>query len=174
MIEILYYSGIYMEIRCLIESDLESLAKLYEQFWGEKSSLEMMQKTFRRLKTNPDYIFFVAEQSGHIAGAVMGIICEELYGDCRPFMVIEDVVVDWANRHEGIGSALIREIENYADSLNCNYIIFVTESERTDAIRFYQSLGYFPDAYRGFKKRLGSQTKKHVPPSVPPVGKEIS
>ena len=37
---------------------------------------------------------------------------------------------------------------------NPNYIIFVTESERTDALRFYESLGYKSDAYKGFKKRL--------------------
>jgi prepilin-type N-terminal cleavage/methylation domain-containing protein len=30
----------------------------------------------------------------------------------------------------------------------------VTESERTDAQRFYESLGYEPDTYKGFKKRL--------------------
>ena len=152
-----------MGIRALQETDLEELAELYVQFWGETSCLEKMQKTFRRLNENPDYIFLVAEHKGHIAGSLMGIICEELYGDCRPFLVIEDVIVDRNFRHTGIGSALIRKIENCAISRNCNYIIFVTESERTEAQPFYQSLGYSPDAYRGFKKRLGKQTGKTLP-----------
>jgi len=153
-----------MGIRELRETDLEALAELYVQFWGEMSSIERMQKTFRRLKDNPDYIFLVAEHKGHIAGSLMGIICEELYGECRPFLVIEDVIVDRLSRHKGIGSALMRNIETYAISRNCNYIIFVTESERTDALPFYTSLGYSPDAYRGFKKRLGRQTEKSLPP----------
>jgi ribosomal protein S18 acetylase RimI-like enzyme len=152
-----------MGIRTLKESDLASLAELYIQFWGEASSLEKMQETFRRLKENPDYIFLVAEHKGHIAGSLMGIICEELYGECRPFLVIEDVIVDNESRHKGIGSALIRKIENCAISRNCNYIIFVTESERTDALPFYESLGYSPDAYRGFKKRLGRQAERSLP-----------
>jgi len=105
----------------------------------------------------------VAEHKGHIAGSLMGIICEELYGECRPFLVIEDVIVDNESRHKGIGSALIRKIENCAISRNCNYIIFVTESERTDALPFYESLGYSPDAYRGFKKRLGRQAERSLP-----------
>ena len=148
-----------MRIRELIQSDLGSLAELYEQFWGEKSSVEKMQRTYKRLKANTNYIFLVAEQKGHLSGALMGIICEELYGDCRPFLVIEDVIVDKAYRHTGIGTALMREIENRAVFHNCNYIIFVTESERTDAVQFYQSLGYSTDTYKGFKKRLCIETK---------------
>ncbi len=46
------------------------------------------------------------------------------------------------------------ELERLATELNCGYVIFVTEVERTDAQRFYESLGYKPDAYKGFKKRL--------------------
>jgi hypothetical protein len=33
----------------------------------------------------------------------MGILCEELYGQCRPFMAVEDVIVDQAHRRRGIG-----------------------------------------------------------------------
>lgn len=69
-------------------------------------------------------------------------------------MVVEDVIVDKAHRRMGIGSALMRELEQRAADAGCSYIIFVTESERTDAHRFSESLGYKSDASRGFKKRL--------------------
>jgi ribosomal protein S18 acetylase RimI-like enzyme len=49
---------------------------------------------------------------------------------------------------------LMDELEKMAVDSDCGYVIFVTEVERTDAQRFYESLGYKPDAYRGFKKRL--------------------
>lgn len=136
------------------------------QFWNEESSLVRMQETFARLRNDPDYVFLVAEVDDEIAGSLMGIICEELYGECRPFLVIEDVIVDREFRQQGIGSALIREIESYAVSRNCNYIIFVSELERTDAVPFYRSLGYAPDSYRGFKKRLGAQGKRSLPPPL--------
>ncbi len=143
-----------MEIRKLIEDDLVSLAVLYQQFWGEVSSLEKMRTTFQRLKKNPDYIFLVAEKQNRLVGSAMGIICEELYGDCKPFMVVEDVIVDKHHRRLGIASSLMKELERCAAKHNCSYIIFVTESERTEAHRFYESLGYKSDAYKGFKKRL--------------------
>jgi len=138
----------------LTEADLPALAGLYKQFWGEDSCLEKMQATFRRLKDRPDYIFLAAKAEGRLVGSVLGIVCEELYGACVPFMVVEDVIVDAEWRRKGIGSALMCELERLATELNCGYVIFVTEVERTDAQRFYESLGYKPDAYKGFKKRL--------------------
>lgn len=148
-----------MEIRKLIEDDLVSLAVLYQQFWDEVSSLEKMRATFQRLKRNPNYILLVADQQNNLVGSVMGIICEELYGDCKPFMVVEDVIVDKRQRRLGIASSLMKELERCASENNCNYIIFVTESERTEAHRFYESIGYKSDAYKGFKKRLKTANK---------------
>jgi GNAT superfamily N-acetyltransferase len=143
-----------VEVRRLVEEDLAGLAGLYKQFWGEDSSPEKMRATFERLKANPNCIFLVAEHEGRMAGSVMGIVCDELYGECRPFMVIEDVIVDEDHRRLGVGSALMRGLERLAAESGCAYIIFVTENERTDAHRFYESLGYKSDAYKGFKKRL--------------------
>jgi GNAT superfamily N-acetyltransferase len=151
-----------MKIRKLTENDLEGLAALYKQFWGESSSLEKMQVIFQRLKKNPNYILLGADQQNHLVGSAMGIICEELYGDCRPFIVVEDVIVDKHQRRLGIGSSLMRQLEGYAVKHNCNYIIFVTESERSEAHRFYESLGYKSDAYKGFKKRLNKSQKIHL------------
>ena len=143
-----------MEIGRLTEADLPALAGLYKQFWDEESCLKRMQATFRRLKDDPDYIFLAARSDSGLLGSVMGIVCEELYGGCIPFMVVEDVIVDRDRRREGIGSALMCELEKYAVERNCGYILFVTESERIDAQRFYESLGYKPEAHKGFKKRL--------------------
>ena len=69
-------------------------------------------------------------------------------------MVIEDVVVDKNHRRAGIGTALMLKLESIAKERNCSYIIFVTESDRVEAHRFYQSLGYKLDEHKGFKKRL--------------------
>jgi ribosomal protein S18 acetylase RimI-like enzyme len=124
----------------LTEGDLQALAGLYKQFWGEESSLEKMRVTFRRLAMNPNYIFLGAKQDGHLVGSAMGIVCEELYGECKPFMVIEDVIVDENYRCAGIGSTLMRELEKFAAERECGYILFVTETDRNDAIRFYESL----------------------------------
>jgi GNAT superfamily N-acetyltransferase len=143
-----------MTIRPLKTSDLPALARLYRQFWGETSCLKRMTSAFERLAENPDYIFLAADAGDGIAGAVTGIVCHELYGQCRPFMVVEDVIVDRDHRRRGIASDLMRTVERTAIARGCSHIIFVTEAGRTDAHRFYQSLGYRADTHKGFKKRL--------------------
>ncbi len=143
-----------MEIQRLQEKDLASLSELFQQFWGENSSLEKMSSTFKRLKTNPAYILLAAKQNDTLAGFAMGIICEELYGDCKPFMIIEDLIVDKNQRRNGTGAALMGGLEEFATGHDCCQIIFVTESDRTEAHRFYRSSGYEFEPYKGFKKRI--------------------
>ncbi|MBA7487340.1 hypothetical protein ES707_22903 [subsurface metagenome] len=69
-------------------------------------------------------------------------------------MVIEDVIVDKNRRRKGVGSVLMSTLEQRAVERHCCQVIFVTEADRTEAHRFYASLGYDPDAYKGFKKQL--------------------
>ena len=144
------------EIIELVESDLESLAGLYKQFWDEESDVEKMRPTFQRLSDNSDYIFLGAKCDDELVGSVMGVVCEELYGQCLPFMVVEDLVVDKNHRRQGVGSTIMRELEQRAINRGCSFILLVTEQNRTTAHRFYESLGYSQDKYKGFKKRLGN------------------
>ena len=143
-----------MDISKLTEHDLPSLADLFRQFWGKNSSLEKMRATFTRLASNPSYILLTAKQDDRLVGFAMGIICEELYGDCKPFMVIEDLIVDKKQRRNGAGSALMQELEKCAIVHDCCQILFVTEEDRSEAHQFYGSLGYKFEPYKGFKKRI--------------------
>ena len=143
-----------MEIRNLALKDLEQIDKLYYQFWQENSDMEKMKKMFRELETNSNYIFLAAEEEGIVAGTVMGIICYELYGDCRPFMLLEDLVVDRRFRKRGIGKALVKKLEEEAEKRGCSQIMFITEAERKDAVSFYESLDYDSGKNTGFKKKI--------------------
>lgn len=143
-----------MKIEPLTMKDLPSLSDLFYQFWGETSSIEKMQTTYSKMAENPAYILIAAKQDSQVVGFVMGIICEELYGDCRPFMVIEDMIVDKNQRRSGVGAALIREMEKNAVENDCYQVILITEADRTDAVTFYGKLGYNFEPYKGFKKRI--------------------
>lgn len=145
-----------MIITRFTEKDLSSLGNLFTQFWGESSQIEKMRISYQKISDNPSYILLAAKQEDDLVGFGMGIICEELYGDCKPFMVIEDLIVDKNQRRSGIGSDLIQELEKQAIANNCCQIIFVTETDRSDAQRFYKSLGYKSEPYKGFKKKIES------------------
>ena len=148
------------EIEKLTGNDLVALADLFRQFWGEASSLEKMRATFTTVVANPAYILLAAKQHGRLTGFAMGIVCQDLYGDCRPFMVIEDLIVDQNHRQTGVGTALLKKLEECAANQNCGQIIFVTEANRQDALQFYQSSWYPFEPYKGFKKRLTRTSPK--------------
>jgi ribosomal protein S18 acetylase RimI-like enzyme len=143
-----------MKIRKLLPGDLGALARLYKQFWGEEPSLDKMKARFEELAANPKYIILCATINEVVVGSVMGIVCDELYGECRPFLLMENLVVDAGFRRHGIGKALLSELEKQACDWKCSQILFITEADRKDAVSFYKSIGYNPTEHIGFKKSL--------------------
>ena len=138
----------------MVVADMSALSELYCQFWDEPSNVQKMNDTFSRLHQNNSYIFLCAIDGNQLVGSVMGIICEELYGECQPFLVVENMVVDRNHRKRGIGRLLFEELEQKAKNKGCTQIILVTETVRKDACGFYESLGFNPISNKGYKKKL--------------------
>jgi GNAT superfamily N-acetyltransferase len=134
--------------------ELSDVARLYEELAGRPTDLGKMEQSFSWMQSNPDYVVLGAKLSGIMAGTLLGIVCRDILGDCRSFMVVENVVVSSSQRRQGVGKALMEKIEEIATERNCLYIMFVSSSARTDAHQFYESIGYQSDFVQGFKKYL--------------------
>ncbi len=142
-----------MLIRQLEKRDLPQLADLYYQFWGDHSDVDEMEKQLGFMQAENTHVVLVCETDGAIIGSVMGIVCRELYGDCRPFMVVENMIVDQAHRRSGVGRKLLRELEKEAKERNCTQLILVTEKDREDACAFYENYGFSKNT-TGYKKKV--------------------
>jgi len=134
--------------------DLESLAQLYEELSGEKTDICKMKENFKVMESNPNYVVLAAKESNLVVGSVMGIICLDLVHKCKPFMVIENVIVRNAWRGRGIGVKLMEGIEEIARRRECYYMMFVSGCHRKEAHQFYKTIGYDLDFVQGFKKFL--------------------
>jgi len=134
--------------------DLPEIASLYKGFWGESSNLEQMQTRFELLKQDKRYCLLVAEHTCEVVGTIFGVVCDELYGNCLPFMVMEDLIVKESHMRTGVASLLMAQLEEFAKFMKCTQLQFITESNRTDAIRFYERIGYDSSKNVGFKKKL--------------------
>lgn len=141
-------------IRALKKSDLEQLVSLYSQFWGDVSNLDKMASKFDELAESSRHIVLCAEHEGKVVGTIMGVVCDEFYGDCKPFMVMENLVTDSNYRKKGVAKALLQELESISKLHECTQIIFITERDREDAISFYEAMGYNSQTHVGFKKSL--------------------
>ena len=69
----------------MIRTDIPQLAMLYHQFWNEDSNILAMESQFDRLSKDERYILLSAVIDEKLVGSVMGIICQDLYGNCKPF-----------------------------------------------------------------------------------------
>ena len=144
-----------MKIEKLKSDDLPGLSELYiDGFEGSDPDFGNMLSTFNLIDNNPDYQILVAKIDKKIVGTVMGVICNELFGKCLPFMVIENVVVLKAYRRQGIAKKLMLEIEKFASQRRCTTILFVSSAHRAGAHKLYESMGYGVDKVNGYRKRL--------------------
>ncbi len=142
-----------MLIREMIVEDIPQLAELYRQFWGDASNVDKMKTTFLELQKRNSHLFLSAVEGNELIGTIMGIVCEELYGECRPFLLIENLIVDKKHRRKGAARKLLAELENRARQRDCWQMILVTEADRDDACAFYKANG-FQLNNAGFKKKL--------------------
>lgn len=73
---------------------------------------------------------------------------------CKPFVVIENVIVKSTCRGRGIGKMLMEKIEQIGRNRGCFYTMFVSGGKRKEAHRFYEAMGYDLGCVQGFKKYL--------------------
>jgi ribosomal protein S18 acetylase RimI-like enzyme len=141
-------------IKPIGRDDLTDLAALLAELAGKPTNKESMLNNFEWMEKNGDYYVLGAKRDQRLAGSIMGIICRDLVGECKPFLVVENVIVSNQFRGQGIGKRLMLEMEKIGMERNCHYIMFVSGAQRRDAHQFYESLGYKLDVVQGFKKYL--------------------
>ena len=89
-----------------------------------------------------------------VVGFVMAIICLDIVGDCRPFAVMENLIVAEKARGLGAGRMLVAAIEQQARDRDCYYLMFNSLAERKQAHQFYARIGYAKGIVEGFKRYL--------------------
>ncbi|EET85081.1 GCN5-related N-acetyltransferase [Clostridium carboxidivorans P7] len=135
--------------------DLNDLSNLYEQLLGKKANFEKFRDKFALINSDKNYTLIGAkDDNNNLVGSLLGIICQDLGGDCKPFMVIENVIVKNNCRRMGIGKVLMSFIEGIARREECYFTMLVSAFSRKGAHKFYESIGYGNDVVKGFKKYL--------------------
>jgi GNAT superfamily N-acetyltransferase len=143
-----------MNISHVTSADLEELAGLYQQLGATTTCLEQMEAALNKDMATDNPVILVARIDGKVVGTLLAATCQMLFGECRSFMIVEDVVVDEAYRRKGVGKALMQYAEQMARQRNCSYIMLITDTARVESQAFYDALGYKSAEYCAFKKHL--------------------
>jgi ribosomal protein S18 acetylase RimI-like enzyme len=127
--------------------DIESVSALiaaFRDWWGkDEPSLERIRATTATLLDDPDTEFLLAAADGDQPAAG---VCQLRYrlsvwtgaDDCW----LEDLYVDDSARGSGLGRALVNAAFERARARGCRRIELDVNESNTDAIAFYESLGF--------------------------------
>ena len=113
---------------------------------GYDVNLDIVKKQIRRLTNDNKHniiIGFEHEQTRKIIGFVHAELYESLYMDTG--LNILGLAVDSNFQGQGIGKKLMSSIEDYALKNNISYIRLNSNVCRTEAHKFYESIGYVCD-----------------------------
>lgn len=96
----------------------------------------------------------VAEEDRKVIGTCMLTIVPNLSHGGKPWIIVENVVVDKKYRRTGAGNLLMEYIKQKAIEVDCCKIQLMSDKRRTEeAYKFYQAIGYNATA-EGFRMYL--------------------
>jgi GNAT superfamily N-acetyltransferase len=132
-------------------SDACGVQALYAQFVNNPA-LQVCPKRLDSLADDPDHHLWVAEAEGRLWGTVLLCLCRDvMFGD-RPFAVLENLVVDAQARGQGLGRALLAEVEALCAARHASKIMITSGSHRAAAHGFFLRQGYCAETKKSFIK----------------------
>ncbi len=134
-----------LEIRDAEERDLPDVLRVLADSGidgGESFTVEEAREHYARIRKWPNFRLFVAAMDGEIAGTYSLSIMEKLGKRGTPAGVVEDVAVLPSFQGQGIGRAMMEHARAECRRAGCYKLALSSNLRRTDAHRFYDSLGF--------------------------------
>lgn len=146
-------------IRPARPGDLDELLVLYDQLEGEHGEGSSgagpdAAAVLASILAERSRHLLVAEQSdGRVLGSADLLIVSNLTHGCRPWAIVENVIVSEDSRGLGVGRSLMQRVAEIATRQDCYKIQLLSRRERAGAHAFYGRLGYGAVA-EGFRRYL--------------------
>ncbi len=130
-----------MEISKATLADTNSILNLQTQIYRVEKLASSAKKALSNQLTDNCCDVLVVKDNGKIV-ATATIYYIDVAARARPYALLEGLVVDKNARGNGIGTSLFKKCIGVAKSKNCYKMIFTSGTDRTDAHKFYEKLGF--------------------------------
>jgi len=141
-------------IRRISDADRPKMSEFFQEHWG--ASKNVHSKGVLQTDTLPGFIVY---QDGFIVGLITYDIRDE---EC------ELVTLNSLLNKMGLGSSLLRSMEDAAREAGCKRIWLITTNDNVEALRFYQKRGFeFCNLYLNTMESL-----RKLKPEIPVVGQD--
>ncbi|RTE07196.1 GNAT family N-acetyltransferase [Paenibacillus whitsoniae] len=136
-----------IKIREIETNDSSKVVFLWNDVLGVRTvTIENFRVTMEQMSKASNYKTFVALIENHIVGFI-SIVHALAVGSANGYLHITGLAVHSDYQRHGIGTELLRFIENYAKDRGIASIILCTGMKRTKAHAFYKYNGYDKDSY---------------------------
>jgi GNAT superfamily N-acetyltransferase len=130
-----------IEIRDVLEADVEALSPLMEQLMGQPSTPEQIRSRLRHLAESDVDRVLVAVVDGRVVG-LAGLHLAWMVHTDLPTARLMSIVVDETRRGQGIGRRLVEASVEQARAWGCDRIELTSRLERSGAHSFYETVGF--------------------------------
>jgi aminoglycoside 6'-N-acetyltransferase I len=129
-----------MKIRKATKKDLKQISKIvknefdriFKEKWSNSTSIQFVNYFYKI------GIIYVAEDKQKVLGFIIGRL--EPIGEGIA-MVVEGLAVDSKHQKKGIGSLLIKKLEEYSKSKKV-YLTYLTTRKNIPAVKFYEKMKF--------------------------------
>ncbi len=128
-----------MIIRTACLSDAHAVAEIYKFDLGYETDINLIKKRLNNLDNNRETVF-VAELDGEVVGVIHAETFETLY--YKPIANVLSLAVRENRRQQGIGKALMSEVEKWSKSKGLDEIRIESACHRKAAHGFYRKIGF--------------------------------
>ena len=142
-------------VRDVDASEVNQVLKLIDQYDRPKSPppTPEQQRTIIQNIRNSGGRVIGAFIDNLLVGTCTLNICANLSWSGRPYGIIENVIIDYDFRGQGIGKQVLQFAVEKAEALNCYKVALMTGSNREEVLNFYASAGFSADKV-GFQIRF--------------------
>jgi ribosomal protein S18 acetylase RimI-like enzyme len=149
-----------LSFRCAIKDDLPVLVNLLandplgaKRENSQEPLGESYKGAFEAIQNDPNNELIVAEINDNIVGMLQLTFIPYLTYQGSWRCLIEGVRVHQDHRNQGVGHVLIEYGIEHAKLKKCHLVQLTADKQRSDALRFYESLGFI-NSHHGLKLHL--------------------
>ena len=138
--------------RAAQRDDLPGVLRLLGQLHRDEPApaLAEAEAVFGAISATPGLTLFVLERNGAIVATTYLNVIPNLTRGLSPYAVIENVVVDEAQRGTGLGKRIMANTLQTAWDAGCYKAMLETGSRTPATHAFYRACGFSPDEKTGY------------------------
>ncbi|MDR3390358.1 MAG: GNAT family N-acetyltransferase [Sulfuriferula sp.] len=140
-----------LAIRRALPADAAHIALLYAELVNNPA-IAVLPERIEQISQDPNTALFVCENQGVVCGTALVSLCADVMFKSQPFAVVENVVVAASARGQGLGTLLLRHVEEFCLASDCSKMMLLSAIEREHAHRFFKRAGFTGSTKRGFVK----------------------